>query len=266
MTNLSRVRLLSCHTRHPPVTRCFVAWRYGWRARSGDCRVDRAGAARGARAWAACCWSGRMSTAAVRRLPRAQDPVLVPRRLRRRSRGGRVSPTAPRRRAVREYAPSIVYEPGEKEIPIDFRRCRATNCGDAPTARSLDVSQTSAGMPATAFTHVLHQGGSTFIQYWFYYPDSNTTWAGSDKAYAVATAPLNLGHKLWGRFQRRRAIRAAIRTTGRAVNPCLLGGRATRSERSSRVKRLDNHWADMCRSAYPGTAPDLQGERLSSVR
>ncbi len=98
---------------------------------------------------------------------------------------------------VREYAPSIVYEPGEKEIPIDFRRCRATKCGDAPIARSLDVSQTSSGVPATAFTHVVHEGGSTFIQYWFYYPDSNTTWAGSDKAYAVATAPLNLGHKLW---------------------------------------------------------------------
>jgi hypothetical protein len=100
---------------------------------------------------------------------------------------------------VREYAPNIVYEPGEKEIPIDFRRCRATKCGDAPTDRSLDVSQTNTGVPATAFTHVTHQGGSTFIQYWFYYPDSNTTWAGSDKAYAVATAPLNLGHKLWGK-------------------------------------------------------------------
>src|SRR5947208_1775187 len=75
---------------------------------------------------------------------------------------------------VREYAPGIVYEPGEKEIPIDFRRCRATKCGDAPTDRSLDVSQTSAGLPATAFTHVIHEGGSTFLQYWLYYPDPNT--------------------------------------------------------------------------------------------
>src|SRR5438876_12827 len=31
---------------------------------------------------------------------------------------------------VREYAPNIVYEPGEKEIPIDYRRCRTTSCGD----------------------------------------------------------------------------------------------------------------------------------------
>jgi hypothetical protein len=100
---------------------------------------------------------------------------------------------------VREYAPSIVYEPGEKEIPIDYRRCRSTRCGDAPDDRSLDVSQTDAGVPASVFTHVVHAGGRTFIQYWFYYPDSNTTWAGSDKAYKIATAPLNLAHKLVGK-------------------------------------------------------------------
>jgi hypothetical protein len=101
---------------------------------------------------------------------------------------------------VRKYAPSIVYEPGEKEIPIDYRRCRSTKCGNAPTDRSLDVSQTSAGLPATAFTHVLHRDGSTYIQYWLYYTDSNTTWAGSDKVWSVATSPLKLGHKLWGKI------------------------------------------------------------------
>ncbi len=69
---------------------------------------------------------------------------------------------------VRDYAPGIVYEPGEREIPIDYRQCRTTKCGDAPTDRSLDVSQTSAGVSATAFTHVIHEGGSTYIQYWFY--------------------------------------------------------------------------------------------------
>ena len=50
---------------------------------------------------------------------------------------------------VREYAPSIVYEPGEKEIPIDYRQCRTTVCGDAPDDRSPDVSQTNTGVPAT---------------------------------------------------------------------------------------------------------------------
>ena len=29
---------------------------------------------------------------------------------------------------------------------------------------------------ATAFTHVVRDGGETFIQYWLYYPDSTTTW------------------------------------------------------------------------------------------
>jgi hypothetical protein len=100
---------------------------------------------------------------------------------------------------VREYAPSIVYEPGEKEIPIDYRTCRATSCGNAPDDRSLDVSRSDVGVPATAFTHVVHAGGRTYIQYWFYYPDSNTTWGGSDKAFGVATSPLKLGHKLWGK-------------------------------------------------------------------
>ena len=101
---------------------------------------------------------------------------------------------------VREYAPSIVYEPGEKEIPIDYRQCRTTACGDAPDDRALDVSQTNAGVPASAFTHVVHDRGRMFIQYWFYYPDSNSTWAASDKLYAGATAPLNLAHKLWGKL------------------------------------------------------------------
>jgi hypothetical protein len=98
---------------------------------------------------------------------------------------------------VRDYAPNIVYEPGEKEIPIDYRTCRTTACGDAPDDPSLDVSQTNTGVPASVFTHVVHDGGQTFIQYWFYYPDSNTTWGGSDKAYKVATSPVNLAHKLW---------------------------------------------------------------------
>src|SRR6266536_3194633 len=50
---------------------------------------------------------------------------------------------------VRDYAPNIVYEPGEREIPIDYRNCRTTRCGDAPDDRSLDVSQTTAGVQAT---------------------------------------------------------------------------------------------------------------------
>src|SRR5205085_3524152 len=90
---------------------------------------------------------------------------------------------------VRQYAPNIVYEPGEKEIPIDYRQCRTTACGNAPGDRSLDVSQTDAGVPASAFTHVVHGAGQTYIQYWFYYPDPDNTWAASHKLYAGATPP-----------------------------------------------------------------------------
>ena len=35
------------------------------------------------------------------------------------------------------------------------------------------------GKPATAFTHVVHRGGRTYIQYWLYYPDSPSTFMGS---------------------------------------------------------------------------------------
>jgi hypothetical protein len=68
------------------------------------------------------------------------------------------------------------------------------NFADLPC--SLDVSQTSTGLPATAFTHVIHQGGSTFIQYWLYYPDSNTTWAGSDKAFKYSPPGVRLISRL----------------------------------------------------------------------
>jgi hypothetical protein len=37
---------------------------------------------------------------------------------------------------------------------------------------------------ATAFTHVIRLGGRLYVQYWLYYPDSNTTLAGSDRLWA----------------------------------------------------------------------------------
>src|SRR4051794_10376530 len=80
---------------------------------------------------------------------------------------------------VRRFAPNIVYEPGERTLPIDFRRCQLHSCSDAPDDPSLDVARSDSGTPATAFTHVVHRGGETFIQYWFYYPDSPSTFLGS---------------------------------------------------------------------------------------
>jgi hypothetical protein len=80
---------------------------------------------------------------------------------------------------VRAQAPNIVYEPGTLALPVDYRRCRSHRCSDAPDDRGLDVNRSKQGAQATAFTHVVHRGGKTYIQYWLYYPDSPSTWMGS---------------------------------------------------------------------------------------
>jgi hypothetical protein len=84
---------------------------------------------------------------------------------------------------VRRHAPGIVYEPGERQLPVDWRRCRARGCADAPDDRRLDAHRSHAGERATVFTHVVRRHGRTYLQYWLYYPDSNTTWAGADRAW-----------------------------------------------------------------------------------
>ena len=77
---------------------------------------------------------------------------------------------------VRDNAPNLVYEPGTFTLPVDYRRCRSHRCSDAPDDRDLDAQRaTRGGARATAFTHVVHRGGRTYIQYWFYYPDSPST-------------------------------------------------------------------------------------------
>src|ERR1051325_5047208 len=65
---------------------------------------------------------------------------------------------------VRLSAPNIVYEPGTLTLPVDYRRCRSHRCSDAPDDRDLDVHRSArGGMQATAFTHVVHRGGRTYI-------------------------------------------------------------------------------------------------------
>jgi hypothetical protein len=81
---------------------------------------------------------------------------------------------------VREDAPNIVYEPGTYSLPVDYRHCRSHRCSDAPDDRDLDVHRSARGRHrAAAFTHVVHRGATTYIQYWLYYPDSPSTWMGS---------------------------------------------------------------------------------------
>jgi hypothetical protein len=81
---------------------------------------------------------------------------------------------------IRELAPNLVYEAGERQLPVDWRDCRRTACAEAPDEPGLDVHRTHAGERATAFTRLLRRDGKTFIQYWLYYPDSATFLAGTD--------------------------------------------------------------------------------------
>lgn len=82
---------------------------------------------------------------------------------------------------VRRHLQGLVFEPGERQIPVDWRNCRAVDCALAPDDRDLDVHRSESGLPLTVFTRLSRRGDRRYIQYWFYYPDSNTNWAGSDK-------------------------------------------------------------------------------------
>jgi hypothetical protein len=87
---------------------------------------------------------------------------------------------------AREHAPNLVYEPGERQLPIDYRRCRRPGCADAPDDRQLDAHLTGAGERATVFTRVIRRGGRVYIHYWLYFPDSKTVVLGLDKAWEAA--------------------------------------------------------------------------------
>jgi hypothetical protein len=92
---------------------------------------------------------------------------------------------------VREHMPTIVFERGSRAVPVDFRRCRSTSCGDAATAGL--VHRTDDRLPVTAFVHVVDcrageaedseaggancsgaRGGNLYLEYFTYYADSAT--------------------------------------------------------------------------------------------
>ncbi len=92
---------------------------------------------------------------------------------------------------VREHMPTILFERGSRAVPVDFRRCRSTSCGDAP--RRGFIRRTDSGLPLTVFVHVVDcrpeaaerseaagvdcsgpRRGNLYIQYWTYYADSAT--------------------------------------------------------------------------------------------
>jgi hypothetical protein len=94
-------------------------------------------------------------------------------------------------RLVREHMPMLAFERGSRAVPVDFRRCRRTGCAD--DSGHGEVHRTDAGLPVTAFVHVVDcrageearskaagadcsgaRAGNLYLQYWTYYADSAT--------------------------------------------------------------------------------------------
>jgi hypothetical protein len=71
---------------------------------------------------------------------------------------------------VRDNAPEMLFGPDRLGLPVDFRSCRSPGCAEG--ADSGEVTTSEAGEPVTLFTRVIERGGSTWIQYWGYYPES----------------------------------------------------------------------------------------------
>lgn len=92
---------------------------------------------------------------------------------------------------LRRHMPTLAFEEGSRALPVDFRRCRSPRCSDAEGEGV--VHETDAGLPVTAFVHVIdcregeaaqaeaagadcsgERAGDLYVQYWTYYPDSAT--------------------------------------------------------------------------------------------
>ncbi len=54
---------------------------------------------------------------------------------------------------VRKHMPTIIFEHGSRAVPVDYRRCRSTTCGDAPDEGL--VHRTDRRLPVSAFVHVV---------------------------------------------------------------------------------------------------------------
>lgn len=88
-----------------------------------------------------------------------------------------------------ERAPAIRYEEGMSTLPVDYRDCREDACAEG--GDRIRVSRSQAGLPVSAFTHVVDcredhpvappgavcegaAAGNLYLQYWLYYPGSAT--------------------------------------------------------------------------------------------
>jgi hypothetical protein len=94
-------------------------------------------------------------------------------------------------RLVRRHMPMLAFEEGSRAVPVDYRRCRLSECGDSSGGEL--VHRTDDNLPVTAFVHVVDcradeaersevagedcsggRAGNLYIQYWLYYADSAT--------------------------------------------------------------------------------------------
>ena len=92
---------------------------------------------------------------------------------------------------VRRHMPTLVFEAGSRAVPVDYRRCRDSSCGDADPAGL--VHRTAQRLPVTAFVHVVDcrageregteaagancsgpRAGNLYLQYFTFYADSAT--------------------------------------------------------------------------------------------
>ena len=71
---------------------------------------------------------------------------------------------------VRRNTPDLHYGRDMLGLPVDYRTCRSPYCAEA--AAEGEVTESLAGEPVTLFTRVIERDGSTYIQYWAYYPES----------------------------------------------------------------------------------------------
>lgn len=71
---------------------------------------------------------------------------------------------------VRAGAPTLMYGRDMLGLPVDYRTCRSPYCADG--TGEGEVGESTAGEPVTLFTRVIQRDGSTYVQYWAYYPES----------------------------------------------------------------------------------------------
>jgi hypothetical protein len=152
---------------------------------------------------------------------------------------------------LRRHAPNLVYEAGERSLPIDFRDCRIRRCSRAPDDPRLDAHYSDAGRRATVFTHVVHRGRETFLQYWMYYPYSNTTIGNPREGIGAKRIPFDVIEKLKGLAGG--PVLAPVAGKQRSIpglNPWALTDRAIRSRRPEpdahpRVSQMPKWWERM---------------------